>query len=63
MTTQKVDLIEDSNLTRLEWLRKTYIRYMVFGDDQQASFYRRLADEAWEMQYPVEVITNFNRRE
>ena len=45
-------LIEESGLTRLQWLRKTYIYHMKVGDDKQADFYRKLADEQWQTQFP-----------
>lgn len=50
------DLVADSHMSRLQWLRKTYLNYMRIGDDRSANYYRRLADEEWAAINPIGVL-------
>ena len=48
------------DLTRLQWLKQTQIKYASECDGKASAFYGRLFDEQWEVENPIGHLTNDN---
>lgn len=48
------------DVTRLQWLKQTQIKYAKEDDYKSSAYYGKLFDEQWEVENPLGILTNDN---